>query len=291
MPYPHECYRCGKDLGGSYMSYFGNYCHYECHPETIEAKQTAERHYQRGRADAADEIARLTAERDTARAETAMAFEAAGQWLTDAAAAKGGTKTPAGRSAQFYARKLRTLTPAHATAALEARDKATREAALRETQPTPQEAEPVAWRWRFGDSPWAYGDTLPDFDRRYGSEESQPDIVEALALSQPAPAPAVPVDADLDALISVHRSKADGTVRGAFHQRTADVIVALRAHPTPQVKALVDAARGMRRIVEEIDGAMNHGTWRDDHGTRLKDTPEWVSLYNALSALSGEAQR
>jgi hypothetical protein len=51
------------------------------------------------------------------------------------------------------------------------------------------------------------------------------------------------------------------------------------------LRALIEAVSGLKRIVEEIDGAMNHGTWRDDHGTRLKDTPEWVAAYNALAAL------
>lgn len=49
-----------------------------------------------------------------------------------------------------------------------------------------------------------------------------------------------------------------------------------------------EAAKSLKRIVEEIDGAMNHGTWRDERGMRLKDTPEWVALYNAIAA-SGEA--
>lgn len=52
----------------------------------------------------------------------------------------------------------------------------------------------------------------------------------------------------------------------------------------PEVQALVDALRGLRRIVEGIDGAMAHGTWRDDIGIRFKDTPEWVEAYNALTA-------
>jgi hypothetical protein len=47
---------------------------------------------------------------------------------------------------------------------------------------------------------------------------------------------------------------------------------------------MADAMRGLRRIVEEIDGAMTHGIWRDERGVRLKDTPEWVAAYNALSA-------
>ena len=48
------------------------------------------------------------------------------------------------------------------------------------------------------------------------------------------------------------------------------------------MRDVLEAVRGMKRIVEEIDGAMNHGTWRDEHGVRLKDTPEWVALYNAI---------
>ena len=53
----------------------------------------------------------------------------------------------------------------------------------------------------------------------------------------------------------------------------------------PEVAALVEAASGMKAIVEEIRGAMEHGSWRDDKGMRLKDTPEWVALYAALAAL------
>jgi hypothetical protein len=53
----------------------------------------------------------------------------------------------------------------------------------------------------------------------------------------------------------------------------------------PRVKALVEALSGLKRIIEEIDGAMEHGTWRDDKGRRLKDTPEWVDAYNALAQL------
>ena len=51
---------------------------------------------------------------------------------------------------------------------------------------------------------------------------------------------------------------------------------------TDDLGPLAKAAAGMKRIVEEIDGAMNHGIWRDERGMRLKDTPEWVALYNAI---------
>lgn len=50
---------------------------------------------------------------------------------------------------------------------------------------------------------------------------------------------------------------------------------------------LIKSAKELNRIVEGIDGTMNHGTWRDQNGTRLKDTPEWASFYNAISSSEG----
>lgn len=46
---------------------------------------------------------------------------------------------------------------------------------------------------------------------------------------------------------------------------------------------LLSAAKGVKSIVEELTGTMTHGTWRDDRGMRLKDTPEWIALYNAVA--------
>lgn len=54
------------------------------------------------------------------------------------------------------------------------------------------------------------------------------------------------------------------------------------AHSSP----LIDASRRLLVIVEGINGAMNHGTWRDERGVRLKDTPEWVAFYNAVKKAS-----
>ena len=70
------------------------------------------------------EIARLTAERDTARAETAMAFEVAATHYENG--------FPAWDVFGQFIRECRALTPANAKAALAARDKAIREQALRE---------------------------------------------------------------------------------------------------------------------------------------------------------------
>jgi hypothetical protein len=65
---------------------------------------------------------------------------------------------------------------------------------------------------------------------------------------------------------------------------SAPVAVA-QAMQCPEVMALVDGMQWLRRIVEEIDGALVHGTWRDEHGRRFKDTSAWVAAYVALAAI------
>ena len=76
-------------------------------------------------------IARLTAERDTARAETAALIERAAV-LCDGTAKYHMSDPDDIDVVGLTAREIRTLTPADATAALAARDKATRKQALRE---------------------------------------------------------------------------------------------------------------------------------------------------------------
>ena len=61
--------------------------------------------------------------------------------------------------------------------------------------------------------------------------------------------------------------KAEAVYRRKNHKLTAD---------RDEERKLSD---DLIAIVEGIDGAMNHGTWRDDKGTRLKDTPQWVAFY------------
>ena len=47
-----------------------------------------------------------------------------------------------------------------------------------------------------------------------------------------------------------------------------------------ETKAVIDfTAPALIEIVEGIAGTMDHGTWRDDHGKRLKDTGQWVAFY------------
>jgi hypothetical protein len=50
-----------------------------------------------------------------------------------------------------------------------------------------------------------------------------------------------------------------------------------------------DAVDGMISIVEGVQGALQHGTFRaESSGIRLKDTPEWVAFY--LMAARAERQ-
>jgi hypothetical protein len=99
--------------------------------------------------------------------------------------------------------------------------------------------------------------------------------------------------------LHMHQGGGVSFIRGATTGRTYSLEEGLRAwamaaavHPTPAPSPdvaqsdLMQSGLGLKRIVEEIDGAMNHGTWRDDQGTRLKDTQEWVQFYNALAALA-----
>ena len=53
----------------------------------------------------------------------------------------------------------------------------------------------------------------------------------------------------------------------------------------PDTKAL-EAADRLISIVDGI-GGLSHGTWRDEKGMRIKDTPEWVSFY--VAARGGKA--
>lgn len=55
--------------------------------------------------------------------------------------------------------------------------------------------------------------------------------------------------------------------------------------------ALAAALIGLRSIVEGIDGAMNHGTWRDENSLRLKDTSAWVAAYLALAAYEARREK
>lgn len=57
-------------------------------------------------------------------------------------------------------------------------------------------------------------------------------------------------------------------------------------------RSLRELGKSLVGIIEGINGTMNHGTFRGEKsGLRLKDTPEWVAFYVALSALSKREAR
>lgn len=75
--------------------------------------------------------------------------------------------------------------------------------------------------------------------------------------------------------------------------RRADLAPTLSAAlALPEIAALVEASAGLKSIVEGIQGAMEHGTWRaEGSNLRMKDTDEWVTFYNALSALRAAREK
>lgn len=77
-------------------------------------------------------------------------------------------------------------------------------------------------------------------------------------------------------------------IDGVGHYVNDAVKAAFEAHISARASCggadLIEAAKGLKRVVESIDGTMKYGTWRDDHGNRLKDVTEWVRFYNAVSS-------
>jgi hypothetical protein len=74
----------------------------------------------------------------------------------------------------------------------------------------------------------------------------------------------------------------------AAHERSAwlaDASVMVDER-TAERNALAKAGRALVGVVEGIQGAMEHGTFRAEKGMRLKDTPEWVAFYVALARLA-----
>jgi Lar family restriction alleviation protein len=95
-------------------------------------------------------------------------------------------------------------------------------------------------------------------------------------------------DAVVDAKKAAAQADYEARILAALEAPDAAPTSLQKVQTTPDagvVAELVEAAKGLKGIVEEIRGVMEHGTWRDEKGQRLKDTPEWVTLYNALAKL------
>ena len=101
---------------------------------------------------------------------------------------------------------------------------------------------------------------------------------EALALAESKIDPQACQDMILNAAAIAREIVAE---TDAENQRLETALAAEKA----KTAKLVEAGDGLHSIVEGIQGAMQHGTWRDEKGQRLKDTPEWVAFYNARAAI------
>lgn len=75
-------------------------------------------------------------------------------------------------------------------------------------------------------------------------------------------------------------------LRARLASTTAD-----RDSALARVEKLREAGLGLKSIVEGIQGAMEHGTWRSERSNlRMKDTEEWVTFYNVLAALEEDTR-
>lgn len=98
----------------------------------------------------------------------------------------------------------------------------------------------------------------------------------------PTPAPqmtASPAPAPLKRIAEIALGAAEAELEWTD---AVDIIASSLNAAQASMTPMLNAAQALRKIVEGIEGTMNHGTWRDDHGRRLKDAPEWVDLYNAV---------
>lgn len=173
----------------------------------------------------------------------------------------------------------------------------TAEEALGDGKDGGQEGEAVAWRYSFDEGvTWHHGGEKPG-KHRFGG----PDIVEPL-YTRPQPASTALVerltkerDALLSGLNAIINCKSPLT-RSQMREAAADILDATGNKPKYEpdqspfvqradaLKALPFTGNALSQIVEGVKGAMEHGTWRDDRGVRLKDTNEWVAFYVTFKA-------
>ena len=74
----------------------------------------------------------------------------------------------------------------------------------------------------------------------------------------------------------------------------ADAIIALRARSSAPEAREGEAWRTTCEILIDIVegiGGIQHGTWRDEKGMRLKDTPAWAAFYVAVRTAAPSADK
>ena len=85
--------------------------------------------------------------------------------------------------------------------------------------------------------------------------------------------------------IAIYETRHGGLVKYEnalpWEDRLKHMTDVIARHREQATAPLLTAGNALRAIVEGIQN-LNHGTWRDEKGMRLKDTPEWVAFYNSL---------
>lgn len=56
------------------------------------------------------------------------------------------------------------------------------------------------------------------------------------------------------------------------------------------LRVLSFSGNALVQIVEGVQGSMEHGTWRDEKGMRLKDTNAWALFYTTFKASAQAAK-
>ena len=69
----------------------------------------------------------------------------------------------------------------------------------------------------------------------------------------------------------------------------ADEIVRLQRE-LDALRILSFSGNALVQIVEGVQGSMEHGTWRDEKGARLKDTNAWALFYTTFKASTQSAK-
>jgi len=83
-------------------------------------------------------------------------------------------------------------------------------------------------------------------------------------------------------------SRIRALITPAQHDALAAHVAAEVAKARADDADLIAASLALKEIVEDISGAMDHGTFRAEKGMRLKDTPEWVAFYVALAQIGAK---
>lgn len=135
---------------------------------------------------------------------------------------------------------------------------------------------------RFRDGSVDCGDPSDDWDWPWGVSIPDHDVI-AYRIARPATSAASEGEGKPEAIAEIIRQWAPETP-SSRHLCAEAILAALASPPVSErERELEGAADDLVGVVERIEGAVRHGTWRNESGERLKDTPEWARFYLAVN--------